>query len=66
MKFEHYKIYKLLKESAYKGNIGFEEMVKFYKIATPAQEKEMERVIEEGDWDEFKELIKKVLGVNLK
>ena len=48
------------------NNIGFEEMAKFYQKATPQQIKEMERMFKNENWDKFKSLIYKVLGVKLK
>ncbi len=54
-----------LTELAYKGNIGFSEMVTFYKKATDKEMEEMEIIIQNNDWNGFKKLIKKVLGVNL-
>ena len=53
-------------EAAYAGNIGFEEMVRFYQKADPAAEKEMEHVISKNDWEGYKKLIKRVLGISLK
>lgn len=55
----------ILSEFAYKGNIGFVELVKFYRQASPKQIKEMEIVIGKGDWESFKDLINRVLGVKL-
>lgn len=55
----------ILNEFAYKGNIGFMELVKFYRKASSKQVKEMESVIGKGDWDAFKVLIDSVLGVKL-
>ena len=56
---------KILNEIAFGGNIGFEEMVKFYQKATSADTAEMEKVIRANDWNAFKKLIKRVLKVNL-
>ena len=56
----------MLIEAAYPGNIGIMELINFNQRATPAERQEMKRVIEESDWNRFKELIKKVLGVDLK
>jgi len=53
-------------EASYSKNIGFEEMVKFYKVANKQQEKEMEEIIIKNDWIGFKKLIFRVLGVKLK
>ena len=60
------KNFKSLIEMTYPGNIGFEEMVKFYQEATDTQIKEMETIIKKGDWGKFKLLIQKVLKVKLK
>ena len=54
-----------MKEAAYRFNVGFEEMVKFYNQATPAQIKQMEKIVKTNNWNKFKALIKKVLGVEL-
>ena len=48
------------------NNIGFEEMAKFYQKANPQQIKHMEKVIKAEDWNGFKLLIHKVLGVKLR
>lgn len=56
----------VLSEKAYPNNVGFAEMVKFYQTATNAQLQAMETVIKNEDWDGFKKLISRVLGVNLK
>lgn len=53
-------------EAAYDGNIGFEEMTKFWKSASDSQIKDMEEIISSGDWKSFKSLIKRVVGVTLK
>lgn len=53
-------------EAAYPGNIGFQEMVKFYQKASSIQIKKMEKIVKDGDFEEFKNLIRKVLGVKLK
>jgi hypothetical protein len=45
-KFKHYILEPgKLSEAAYGGNIGFEEMVKFYQEADASQIKEMEKII---------------------
>lgn len=62
MTFKHF-LY--LTELAYKGNVGFSEMVSFYKKATNKEIEEMEVIIQNNNWNDFKNLIKKVLGVNL-
>ena len=55
-----------LDEQAYPNNIGFAEMVKFYQIAQPAEIDKMEAIIKAEDWNGFKNLIKKIVGVKLK
>ncbi len=55
-----------LDEAAYPGNIGFEEMVEFYKVALKSEIAEMEKVIKKGDWNKFKQLVTKVTGKDLK
>ncbi len=55
-----------MKEAAYRFNIGFEEMVKFYQTADPRQVRRMEKIIKANDWRKFKALIKEVLGVELR
>jgi hypothetical protein len=54
-----------LNEAAYAGNLGFEEMVHFYRKANDAQEQEMERILQHNDWEGYKKLIYKVLGKKL-
>jgi hypothetical protein len=60
------KSFKFLNEAAYAGNIGFEEMVKFYQKATKSEEKRMDKAIKDNDWETFKSLIKLVIGTSLK
>ncbi len=60
------KSFKFLNEAAYKGNIGFEEMVKFYSKANKSQEKQMDAAVKDNDFDAFKSLIQMVIGVTLK
>ena len=60
------KSFKFLLEASYKGNIGFEEMVRFYRKADKAQEKEMDAAVKKNDFVAFKTLIQLVLGVTLK
>ncbi len=50
----------------YEGNIGFEEMVKFYQKANDDQIEKMEEIIKKDDWESFKKLIRKVTGTKLK
>jgi hypothetical protein len=56
----------IIKEAVYAGNIGFEEMIKFYQVADALDIKKMENMIKKGSWKGVKLLFKKVLGVELK
>lgn len=60
------KSFKFLREAAYRGNIGFSEMVEFYKKATKEQEQEMDKAIAGNNWEKFRKIIQDVLGVKLK
>lgn len=55
----------MITEAAYPGNVGFQELVKFYNVASKRQIDEMEKVIKAEDWDGFKKMIQKVLNVKL-
>ena len=65
MKFREKILCPNLDEAAYPGNIGFEEMIKFYKLANKKELQLMEKVIDKGNWEEFKKLIKKVTETQL-
>ncbi len=52
-------------EASYIGNIGFEEMVKFHQLATTADLKVMQKIVEQDDWVAFKKLIQKVVKTEL-
>ena len=56
----------LIREAAYAGNIGFEEMIKFYQKASDEDIKKMEAMIKKKSWNGVKKLFKLVLGVELK
>jgi len=67
MKFKHYIVdYKRVNEAAYDGNLGFEELVTFYKKADENEKNQMEKIIENDDWRGFKQLIYKVIGIKFK
>jgi len=53
-------------EAAYFGNIGFEELMEFYKKANRREEFQMKKIIERGDWEAFRKMIKTVTGKELK
>jgi hypothetical protein len=67
MRFKHYILEPgTLDEASYSGNIGFEELSKFYKAASNEQKKEMDKILEREDWNAFKNLIRKVVDIKLK
>jgi hypothetical protein len=51
---------------SYDENVGFSEMVQFYKVATPSEIQQMASIVKGDDWESFKKLIKRVIGVTLK
>ena len=53
-------------EAVYDGNMGFEEMMRFYDEATPQQINKLERFISQGKEKEAWELLQDVLNVDLK
>ena len=55
-----------LDEAAYPGNIGFEELVRYYKVASEKDIKIIEKMIKNSDWNGFKKQIQKVLDISLK
>lgn len=55
-----------INEASYPGNIGFEELVEYYRKATKKEEKIMKDIIRKEDWAGFKAQILKVVGVKLK
>jgi hypothetical protein len=55
---------RLLAES-YPGNIGMMEMMKFYKVATPAQKQQMQSFMNEKKFDKGWQLLQDVTGVKL-
>lgn len=55
---------RLLSES-YPGNLGMMEMMKFYKVATPAQKQQMKALIDGKQFDKGWELLQDVTGVKL-
>ncbi len=66
MNFKEYLAKSKLFEGTYHGNIGAMEMFKFYSVASPEEKSLMDNIVEAGKWEDFKQLIYKVLGINLK
>jgi uncharacterized protein YehS (DUF1456 family) len=56
----------ILREAAYIGNLGFQEMVMLYQKATEAQLRKLEDIIRKNDESGFRRMVKKILGVTLK
>lgn len=54
-----------LNETAYTGNVGFMELVKFHKKASQEQKKMLQSHIQNKKHKEFRDLIKQVTGVEL-
>lgn len=54
-----------LTEASYPNNIGFEELVLYFRVGTDEQINDIELAIEDGDFEKVKELIYNVLGVQL-
>ena len=48
-------------EKAYAGNLGFEELMRFYQTATEKQTAELEKVLDREDWPAFKHLMHKAV-----
>lgn len=55
----------VISEAAYKNNLGVTELFDFFAKADEDEEAEMDKILKNEDWDGFKKLIKKVIGVNL-
>lgn len=53
-------------EAAYKGNIGAMEMIQLYQKASKKEIKKLENIVKIEDWNAYKKLVKKIIGVNLK
>ena len=56
---------KSLPEASYEGNMGFEEMMKFHRIATEKQVELLNKLIDQDKIKEAWKLVQKVVGVKL-
>ena len=56
----------LMNEASYPSNIGFEELVAYYRKANKKETNIIEYLIKKEDWSGFKLQIQKVVGVKLK
>lgn len=54
-----------LGEAAYAGNLGFEEMVRFYRIASDKEISTMERLLKNDKLREAWDFLKKITGIGL-
>jgi hypothetical protein len=54
-----------IEEAAYQGNLGFAEMMQFFKVATKEQESLMDKYLKKNDFASAWSLLKKVTGVKL-
>jgi hypothetical protein len=61
----NFKLFLLLREASYAGNIGIMEMVKFHRTATPEQKAELARLLKAGEQEEAWEFLQSVTGVKL-
>lgn len=59
------KIINMILEIAYPGNIGFMETIQFFKIATPEEVNEFDRLVAADDLNGAWELLQRVVGVRL-
>jgi hypothetical protein len=62
----NFKLFLLLHEASYAGNIGIMEMVKFHRMASPEQKAQLARLLKAGKQDEAWEFLQSVTGVKLK
>lgn len=58
-------VFARIEEAAYEGNLGFEEMVRFYQTAGPREISEMERLLRDRKFKAAWKLLKRVTGVAL-
>lgn len=52
-------------EASYQGNLGYSEMIKFYKIASNKDIEEMEMLLKVGDYKAVWKLLQRVTKTNL-
>lgn len=53
-------------DAVYAGNMGFEELIRFYQKADESLTDKMDSYVRAGNWNAIKKLIKQVLGIELK
>lgn len=59
------KNFSQIKEASYKGNMGFEEMMRFYEVASKSQATKLEKLLDEDDLEAAWDLVEKVTGKSL-
>jgi hypothetical protein len=58
------EIVKDLWDTACSDSVNFPEVIEFYQKATEVQKDEIGNFCRDNDWDGFKNLIKKVVGID--
>ena len=61
----NFKLFLILYEASYAGNIGIMEMVKFHRMASPEQKAELNALLRNQKQEEAWEFIQSVTGVKL-
>lgn len=56
----------IISEAPYAGNMGYEEMMKFYEVATSREIKTLEKLIDADKTEEAWKYVQKVTGLKLK
>lgn len=59
-------IFRQVAEAAYEGNLGFEEMVRFYRTAQSSEIAQLEKLLRGGKFRAAWALLKQVTGVALR
>ena len=59
------QIVKDLWGTSYTDSVAFQKIVEFYQRSTQVQKDKMAHLCRDNDWDGFKELIKKVVEIDL-
>lgn len=57
--------WEMFTEAAYRGNLGLMELAKFYAVANDEEKALMKQITDNKDWEGFRALVKKVLGIQL-
>jgi len=57
--------FRLLHELAYEGNVGIQELMEFYQLATDGEKEDLERLFAEADIEGALRLMQQVTGTEL-